>query len=132
MITRKFLILLVLLIVLTSGFFVRKRINWTFFTYNHEKCSAQIVDDCIKIINKVDPNTKIKDLTSLDYSKLKTVVDLPGISQRDEVFSEEKVSDVVSFPLEFDDKEIRQRVKEKNAVDRVTNNWCERPSLFRD
>jgi len=132
MITKKFLILLVLLIVLTTGFFGRKRINWVFFTYNHEKCLARVVDDCIEIINRIDPNTKIKDLTSLDYCKLKTVIDLPEISKRVEVFPEEKVSDVISLPLEFNNEEIRRKVEKKNAVNRMTDKWCERPAFLRD
>lgn len=131
MITKRLLILVVLLVILTSGFLGREKVNWDFFTYNQQKCSAQIIDDCIKIVNKIDPNTKIRDLHPIDYAKLGTVIDLPKISQRDEKFSEEKVSDIIFLPIELNNNEIRERVAKEAAVGRITSSWCERPSFLK-
>jgi len=110
-----------------AGLFFIKYINFEFFTYTHNKCVEGIVDDCISMINKIDSEAYVKDLHVIQYAQLKTLVDLPGISQQGEISSTDKVKAYISLPVSFDNEEMRQKARETIAMD-ISEKWCQRPS----
>jgi hypothetical protein len=127
---KKTLILFSILIFLITGVALRNIINYNFFTYSYNKCYNRTVDDCIKMVNKIDSDISIVDLPSLEYYQLKVFVDLPDYSQRAQIFNEQKVSDFISLPIDMDNELMRKRAGER-IVDRVAIRWCERPSLLK-
>ena len=109
------------------GLFSVRYVNFEFFTYTHNKCTEGIVDDCIIMVNKIDPEAYVRDLHVIQYAQLKTLVDLPSVSQQDEISLTDKVKSYISLPVSFDNEEMRQRARETIAED-TAQKWCQRPS----
>jgi hypothetical protein len=129
-IRRKTLILFAILAILIIGVVFRNKINYDFFTYTYRSCYNEVIDDSIKMVNKIDPEAKIVDLSLIEYYQLKVFVNLPSYDQRAQVFDNQRVSNFISLPMDINDKDARNKAGE-SIVDKVSDKWCKRPSLMK-
>ncbi len=129
-IRRKTIILFAVLAILVAGVALKDELNYKFFTYSYGRCQDQLIDDCVKMVNKINSDSKIVDLSLIEYYQLKVFIELPAYDQRAQIFDEQRVGDFISLPISMDNDSMRDKAEE-SIIDKVSEKWCKRPSLIR-